>query len=259
MANLGAKICAEPFRLFDPLLIGKHGQNRRHVSVDLRAMKDAVCASEDAMTTVASFGLIVTLPLIYAIVDLPEHDSRAVLAATHLAALGIPLLICTPHAAAISGTCRRSPERKGVHAAIRLIRRDIGWTRTAAPIVMPGHPELACSSFNCFNDVGGDAAVNVAAFFARHDLALRSRLGQSPAAEVLLRRPGATSAPEGPQRSEGRRSRCGWRTGGATSVASRGGLRPVGECGGRNAGRRVLLQPPATLPFQFTLCTTLTL
>src|SRR5271156_776439 len=104
-------------------------------------MGDRVRPREDAAAAIIAV-VVLALPNA-SLVDLPEHHSGAMLAATHLRALPTPLLIGSPEPIRVTPACCGGPEGERVHAAIRLARCDIGGVRSAAAVVVSWHAEFS--------------------------------------------------------------------------------------------------------------------
>ena len=120
------------------------------------------------------------------------------------------------------------PEREDVHAAIGLLRRDVGRPHDVAGGPVPGQAEFAGSGLDRGDDLVGDLLMDVKALFFHRFSPPWARL-------QLLLQPCPSARPG---RGGGKRNRCGWcgRTtpaqagGGATAVsislAGREGQRP---------------------------------
>src|SRR5208337_3897180 len=93
----------------------------------------------------------------------PQHDSGGAFTLAHLRAGILPLFVGAPEAVAIFSGEASSPKRQRVDASISFAGCDIGRAGDTGAVVEPWRTPFAYASFNCRDDLGSDARIDVAA------------------------------------------------------------------------------------------------
>src|SRR5208283_5252323 len=146
---------------------GRLGQGRGGVAFDLLGGKDGRCARKKAGAC------LVLAALVGGDGDLfLENDVRGLLALADLRAGFAPLLVGAPGAGLVALGVGGGPEREDVHAAIGLLRRDIGRPHDVAGGPVPGQAEFAGSGLDRGDDLVGDLLMDVKALFLHGFLSL---------------------------------------------------------------------------------------
>src|ERR1700678_1196922 len=93
--------------------------------------------------------------------ELPEHYQRGLFTLADLCALILPLLVRGPFAPFIAFSLRSGPQTHGIDAAIWFLARCIDRREGIAPAGVPGHAPCPYALFDCIDDLGRHARVNV--------------------------------------------------------------------------------------------------
>src|SRR5271166_6289045 len=139
---------------------GKLGQGRGGVAFDLLGGKDGRCARKKAGACLVLAALVGGNGDLFV-----ENDVRGLLALPDLRAGFAPLLVGAPGAGLVALGVGGGPESKDVHAAIGLLRRDIGGPHDVAGGPVPGQAEFAGSGLDRGDDLVGDLLMDVKALF----------------------------------------------------------------------------------------------
>jgi len=134
---------------------------RTLISVHLRDIEHRECPGEHSSMTVIVAVVIIGLPGGRNLP--PQHDSGGAFPLAHLRAGILPLFVGAPEAVAIFSGEASSPKRQRVDASISFAGYDIGRAGDTGAVVEPWRTPFACASFNCRDDLGSYARIDIGA------------------------------------------------------------------------------------------------